>query len=160
MPPFVACISRMQPRWSILFVVMVASCLAEPKPVATVHDMNAHEAPDRERRMFSRADAYERFMGRWSRRLAPALVEYSEVSDGTAVLDVGCGTGALAFAVRDATTTTRVLGVDLSPEYVSYASSSNGDARVRFEVGNAQALRQQTGEFDRALSLLVLNFVP
>lgn len=110
--------------------------------------------------MFSRADGYERFMGRWSRQLAPALVAHSEVSDGGAVLDVGSGTGALALAVRDATTTTRVLGIDLSPEYVSYASSKNADARVSFELGDAQALRQKEGSFDRAISLLVLNFVP
>ena len=110
--------------------------------------------------MFSRADAYERFMGRWSRQLAPALVQYSEVSDGGAVLDVGCGTGVLAFAVRDATTTTRVLGIDLSPEYVAHASTNNADARVRFEVGDAEALRLQDASFDRTISLLVLNFVP
>ena len=110
--------------------------------------------------MFSRADAYERFMGRWSRLLAPALVEYSQVNDGGAVLDVGSGTGAVAFAVRDATTTALVLGVDLSPEYVSYATSRNFDTRVHFEVGDAQALRQHDASFERAISLLVLNFVP
>jgi len=110
--------------------------------------------------MFSQADAYERFMGRWSRQLAPALVEYSEVNDGGAVLDVGSGTGALAFAVRDATTATRVLGIDLSPEYVQYAAAKNRDARVRFEVGDAQTLRMSDAAFDRTISLLVLNFVP
>jgi len=160
MPLFVACISRMQPRWPTLLIVMVGSCLAKPQDTATVHDVNTRKGPDTERRMFSRADAYERFMGRWSRQLAPALVAYSEVNDGGDVLDVGSGTGALAFAVRDATTTTRVHGIDLSPEYVSYASSSNVDARVRFEVGDAQALQQRDGAFDRTISLLVLNFVP
>jgi len=110
--------------------------------------------------MFSRADAYERFMGRWSRQLAPALIAYSEVHDGGAILDVGSGTGALTFALRDATTTAHLLGIDLSPEYVRYASSKNDEARLRFEVGDAQALRQSDGSFDRSISLLVLNFVP
>jgi SAM-dependent methyltransferase len=122
--------------------------------------VNTTNRVNRERRMFSKADAYERFMGRWSRQLAPALVQYSEVEDGGAVLDVGSGTGALAFAVRDATTTTRVVGVDLSPEYVAQASSQNTDARVRFEVGDAGALRLPDAAFDTTLSLLVLNFVP
>jgi SAM-dependent methyltransferase len=110
--------------------------------------------------MFSEADAYERFMGRWSRQLAPALVEYSEVRDAGSVLDVGSGTGVLAFAVRDATTTARVVGIDLSPEYVAHASTKNADVRVRFEVGDAQALRLPDASFDRTISLLVLNFVP
>jgi len=150
----------MQPAWATLFVVCVGACGAQPKAAATVDDGTTLEGADQERRMFSRADAYERFMGRWSRQLAPALVEFSEVKDGGAVLDVGSGTGALAFAVRDATTTTRVLGIDLSPEYVTYATNGNADARVRFEVGDAQALGEHDGSFDRAISLLVLNFVP
>jgi SAM-dependent methyltransferase len=150
----------MQSPWPIVLVVLVGSCVAKPKDGVTVDDVNTPNDSDRERHMFSRADAYERFMGRWSRKLAPALVEYSEVNDGGAVLDLGSGTGALAFAVRDATATTRVLGIDLSPEYVAYASSKSTDARVRFEVGDAQALRQSSGSFDRAISLLVLNFVP
>ena len=110
--------------------------------------------------MFSEAEAYERFMGRWSRQLAPALVEYSEVDEGAAVLDIGTGTGAVAFFVRNTTATTRVLGIDLSPEYVAYAAAENTDARVRFEVGDAQALRLPDASFDRTTSLLVLNFVP
>ena len=160
MPLFVACFSRMQIRGPLLLIALLGSCLAKPKDIATVDDLSTRQGADKEQRMFSRADAYERFMGRWSRQLAPALVVYSEVNDGGAVLDVGSGTGALAFAVRDATTKTRVLGIDLSPEYVSYASSSNKDARVHFEVGDAQALRQSDGAFDHTISLLVLNFVP
>jgi SAM-dependent methyltransferase len=145
----------MQALWMAMLAVVVGSCVSKPKDgVNTANGANA------ERRMFSEADAYERFMGRWSRQLAPALVQYSEVSDGTAVLDVGSGTGVLAFAVRDATTTTRVLGIDLSPEYVAHASAKNADARVRFEIGDAQALRLPDASFDRTISLLVLNFVP
>ncbi len=110
--------------------------------------------------MFSEAQAYERFMGRWSQKLAPALVEFAELNDGGAVLDVGSGTGVLAFAVRDATKATRVLGIDRSPAYVAQASSKSSDARVRFEVGDAQSLPLSDAAFDRTLSLLVLNFVP
>jgi SAM-dependent methyltransferase len=149
----------MQAVWLIVFVVVLGSCAPTPRAALGADEAGTQRGADERRRMFSRADAYERFMGRWSRRLAPALVEFSEVKDGGAVLDVGSGTGAFSLAVRDATTTTRVLGIDLSPEYVSYASR-NADARVRFEVGDAQALHQPDATFDRATSLLVLNFVP
>src|SRR5262245_54987744 len=49
--------------------------------------------------MFSEAEAYERFMGRWSRRLAPPFTKFAGLKDGGRVLDVGSGTGSLALAV-------------------------------------------------------------
>jgi SAM-dependent methyltransferase len=110
--------------------------------------------------MFSEADAYERFMARWSRLLAPLLVALSGVREGDAVLDVGTGSGALAFAVRAATTTTRITGIDPSAAYVKRAQANSNDPRIRFETGDAQALRFPAAEFDATLSLLVINFIP
>src|SRR6188768_2921037 len=150
----------MQTAWLAVLLVVVASCAAKRESAARLDAVNTRSGANTEAGMFSRADAYERFMGRWSRQLAPALIAYSEVHDGGAILDVGSGTGALTFALRDATTTAHLLGIDLSPEYVRYASSKNDEARLRFEVGDAQALRQSDGSFDRSISLLVLNFVP
>lgn len=110
--------------------------------------------------MFSKADAYERFMGRWSRLLAPSLVIFSEVRDGDAVLDVGCGTGALSFTLSDAVDKASVTGVDPSPEYVGYAAQKSEDPRIHFEVGDAQQLKLPDSRFDKTVSALVLNFVP
>jgi SAM-dependent methyltransferase len=110
--------------------------------------------------MFSAGDAYEPFMGRWSRELAPLLVEFAGVRDGDAVLDVGSGTGALTAAVIAAAPSSRVTGIDRAAPYIALARTRHPGSRVRFEVGDAQQLRFPDGSFDRTVSLLVLNFIP
>jgi SAM-dependent methyltransferase len=110
--------------------------------------------------MFAEGQAYERFMGRWSRQMAPLLVRFAGVRDGEAVLDVGSGTGALASAVASAMPSARITGVDPSPEYVAHARAAAAGDRIRFVVGDAQALDQPDAAFDRVLSLLVVNFIP
>ena len=110
--------------------------------------------------MFAESDAYEQFMGRWSRRLAPLLVKYASIAGQDAVLDVGSGTGALAFAIADAVPAARVTGIDPSSGYVKYAQSRSSSDRVRFQVGDAQALEFRDATFDKTVSLLVMNFIP
>lgn len=110
--------------------------------------------------MFAESDAYERFMGRWSRQLAPLLVKFASVGERDSVLDVGSGTGSLAFAVAEALSTTRVTGVDQSSGFVHYAEARKQSDRVRFVVGDAQKLQLPDASFDRTLSLLVMNFIP
>jgi SAM-dependent methyltransferase len=105
------------------------------------------------------SDGYERFMGRWSSRLAPQLVSFASVNEADAVLDVGCGTGALSRAAA-AIPFTHVAGVDPSSSYISHAKKELADARIRFEVGDALALRFRGATFDRTLSLLMLNHLP
>ena len=108
----------------------------------------------------SDGEGYERIMGRWSRRLAGPFLDFVGTRDGESVLDVGCGTGCLAFAVADRSSAGSVRGVDLSAAYVAHARRLNRDARVSFEVGNVHALDVPDGTFDRVLALLVLHFVP
>lgn len=110
--------------------------------------------------VFNESDAYERFMGRWSRGVAPLLVRFADVRDGETVLDCGSGTGALAFAIAQAAPSARITGVDPSAQYVVYAQSLVQSDRVSFKVGDAQALDLAAGVFDRTLSLLVMSFIP
>ena len=110
--------------------------------------------------IFSEAQAYERFMGRWSRALAPLLVRFAGVTDGETLLDVGSGTGALAAALASAAPSSRIVGIDPSAPYVAQAQARHGGPRVSFEVGDAQRMRFEAAAFDRTLSLLVVNFIP
>lgn len=108
---------------------------------------------------WNRAEAYEAYVGRWSRRLAPEFIEWARVPPGASVLDVGCGTGAVAEALlteREA----KVTGVDLSPAHVDEARRRLAAEGARFEVGDARSLPFPDASFDAAVSALVLNFVP
>ncbi|HVW87020.1 MAG TPA: class I SAM-dependent methyltransferase [Bryobacteraceae bacterium] len=116
---------------------------------------------NRRRGMFGDAEAYERFMGRWSRLLAPLLVDFTGLPERGRVLDAGSGTGALAFSIARSKEHCEVSGIDPSKEYVGFATSRNAfPDRVRFEVGDAQQMRFSDGTFQASLSLLVFNFIP
>jgi SAM-dependent methyltransferase len=109
---------------------------------------------------FENADAYEQLMGRWSRRLAPLLIRYGGLSDGDRVLDVGCGTGSLTFTLPEVANVNSITGVDLTEPFVEYARARNSDARIAFRQADARALPFGDNSFDRAFSMLVLQFLP
>jgi ubiquinone/menaquinone biosynthesis C-methylase UbiE len=111
--------------------------------------------------MFGDAEAYERFMGRWSRLAAPLLVDFTDVPESARVLDLGSGTGSLAFSIAKQKARSHVVGIDLSKPYVEYANSRNPfPDRVSFQIGDAQQLRFPDATFQTSVSLLVFNFIP
>jgi SAM-dependent methyltransferase len=111
--------------------------------------------------MFNARDAahYERLMGRWSRRLAPLFIAHAGVAAGETILEVGCGTGSLTFALPEAADIKHVVAIDHSEIYLGAAQAKNRDPRITLEHGDGAALRFADNSFDRALSMLVLPAV-
>jgi SAM-dependent methyltransferase len=110
--------------------------------------------------MFAVSAGYERFMGRWSRLLAPAYIAFAGVKNGDRVLDVGTGTGSLSATPEASMPASEIVGVDPSEGFIAYAQKNAKSNRVHFEVGDAQALKFKDVSFDNTLALLVMNFVP
>jgi SAM-dependent methyltransferase len=105
-------------------------------------------------------DGYEITMGRWSRRLAEPFLDFSGWGDGETVLDAGCGTGNLAFALARRAKDVHIEGIDFSPQYIEYAARQNHSPAITFKVGDICSLPFADASFDRVLSQLVLHFVP
>jgi SAM-dependent methyltransferase len=104
-------------------------------------------------------DAYEAYVGRWSRPVAREFVTWLAVPAGRSWLDVGCGPGALTTAALT-TGPGRVTGVDRSSGFLSAARSRTGGPRTGFAAGDARALPLPDARFDVVVSGLALNFVP
>ena len=110
--------------------------------------------------VWASGEAYEPYVGRWSRLVAAAFLDWLQVPPGGRWLDVGCGTGALTQTILRAARPEAVTGIDSSAGYVAYARDHTPDPRATFLVGNAEALPDPDGVYDAAVSGLVLNFVP
>ena len=104
-------------------------------------------------------DRYEPYVGRWSRLVAREFLGRLGLAPGIDWLDVGCGTGALTRTIVESASPRTVRGIDRSPEFIAYARAHAVDARVRFDVGDAEALPIEDSTVDAAVSGLVLNFV-
>lgn len=105
-------------------------------------------------------DACEAYMGRWSRPLARAFVEWLRPQTSSHWLDIGCGTGALASAILERCDPASVVGCDPSAPFVEHARKQIPDARASFVVAGADALPHRASGFDVVVSGLVLNFMP
>jgi ubiquinone/menaquinone biosynthesis C-methylase UbiE len=106
------------------------------------------------------ADAYERFMGRWSRTLARRFLAWLQVSKGKNWLEIGCGTGALTSTICDTAAPRSVTAVDTSAEFVAYCSAHLTYAQLQVLQASTDALPIREEGYDAVVSSLVLNFLP
>jgi SAM-dependent methyltransferase len=107
--------------------------------------------------MFTAADSYDRFMGRWSRLLAPQMADLAGVEPGQHALDVGCGPGSLLTELVARLGADQVAGADPSEPFVDAARERHPGVDVR--VGPAERLPFDDGSFDAALAQLAVHFM-
>jgi ubiquinone/menaquinone biosynthesis C-methylase UbiE len=103
------------------------------------------------------AEAYDGFMGRYSRLLSAQLADLASVKPGQRVLDVGCGTGALTGELVRRLGPDGVAAVDPSPSFV--AASRERHPGVDIRLAPAEQLPFPDSTFDAALAQLVVHFM-
>jgi len=108
---------------------------------------------------WQQGDPYDRYIGRWSRQVAPVFLSWIAIPPERRWLDVGCGTGALCAAIVVHGRPASLTGVEPSEGFLSVARQQL-PASVHLSVGNAAAIPLQDAQVDVVVSGLVLNFVP
>ena len=102
------------------------------------------------------ADAYDRFMGRYSVQLSPQLADFADVRSGRAI-DVGCGSGALTGELVHRLGPTHVSAIDPSESFVAAVRERFPGVDVR--VAAAERVPFPNSAFDAALAQLVVHFM-
>jgi SAM-dependent methyltransferase len=108
---------------------------------------------------WEKGDPYERYVGRWSRLIAPIFLGWFHAPPGQRWLDVGCGTGALCAAILEHGSPASVTGVEPSEGFLETAKKTLS-SQAAFYTGNATSIPLQDASVDVVVSGLVLNFVP
>jgi SAM-dependent methyltransferase len=101
-------------------------------------------------------DAYDRFMGRFSRELAPIFADFAGVGKAQRVLDVGCGSGVLTVELAHRVGADHVAGADPSPLLEACAERVPG---AELKQASAESLPWPDASFDAALAQLVVHFM-
>jgi len=108
--------------------------------------------------VFDAADAYERYMGQWSRAVGERFLAWLAPPQNAHWLDLGCGTGALTDLILKHCAPAAVTGVDPAAAQVAFATTQFPAAT--FRVGDSMALPFGDDAFDVVASALVLHFIP
>jgi SAM-dependent methyltransferase len=111
-------------------------------------------------KLFTDGEAYERMMGRWSRLVSKAFLDWIDLPTALRWLDVGCGNGAFTEEIISHCVPATVMAIDASDEQLAFARTRLGAKMAKFEAGDAQKLSFGDGTFDVAIMALVLAFLP
>jgi SAM-dependent methyltransferase len=103
--------------------------------------------------------AYQRFIGRWTRRLADPLIAFAGPLPDGPILDVGTGTGSVVAALRQADPARSVTGIDVAEPYLAYAREHAECEGATFLKQDAAALDLPDDHFAGAFSCIVMNFL-
>jgi SAM-dependent methyltransferase len=103
---------------------------------------------------------YDQWMGRWSRLVAQEFLQWLALPTGLRWLDVCSGSGVITEAIVERNVPTTVVGVDASPEQISFARQRCAYPNVTFETADAMALPFPDSSFDVVVCGLGLNFLP
>jgi SAM-dependent methyltransferase len=114
---------------------------------------------DSAKEIWESGEAYEQYVGRWSRKVAREFLTWLQVSPGQTWGDVGCGSGDLVASILAGYDPQAVTAIDQSAGFIAEARCRVSDSRVSFGVSDATALPWPSGSCDVTVSGLVLNFV-
>jgi len=109
---------------------------------------------------FDDGDAYERFMGAWSRSVGHGFLEFLSAPPGQRWLDVGCGNGVFTELVAHNCAPGELQGIDPSEGQIGFARKRLGGRNATFRQGDAMELPYADNQFDIAVMALVIPFVP
>jgi SAM-dependent methyltransferase len=110
--------------------------------------------------IWASGEAYEPYVGRWSRLVAKEFLAWLAVPAGREWLDVGCGTGALSELILRSAAPRRTVGIDPAEGFIAFARQHVAAPGASFRIGDAQSLPVDDDAFDCVVSGLVINFVP
>lgn len=105
-------------------------------------------------------EAYEKYVGRWSRKTGQKFLSWLGAPSGLRWLDLGCGTGALTSQILLDCDPRAVVGIEPSEGFLALARAEVRDERAQFLQGSGDEIPVCDGAVDFAVSGLVLNFIP
>jgi ubiquinone/menaquinone biosynthesis C-methylase UbiE len=102
--------------------------------------------------------AYDRGIGRWTRRLAERFFDYVGLGEDERVVDLGCGTGSLGKVILRRLTEVELHCCDPSASSIALLHSQVHDSRLHLHVADGNRLPLPGRYFDRSFSMLALTF--